>query len=159
MVKEFDLGQRIQALTLHSEGYPRKAILEKTGYSSSGLSYLITTAKKRGYTPGSGPILRQYVDNEPGRGRQPILTDKQKHKIVEILTADDASRKFSVQELADKFNKTNDEDQTVSRGTVARIVEAEGFKKVKYLYHQIWLEKTRPNQTLKVVFGSQRLRA
>ncbi|KAI1429810.1 hypothetical protein F5Y12DRAFT_338187 [Xylaria sp. FL1777] len=130
MVKEFDLGTRLQALTLHSEGYPRKAIIEKTGYTSGGLSYLITTARKRGYKPGDGLILRQYVDNEAGRGRKSVLTDKQKQKIVEIFTADKASRKFSTQELADKFNEENGANQTISRKIVARVLKAEGLEKV-----------------------------
>ncbi|KAJ8128344.1 hypothetical protein O1611_g5290 [Lasiodiplodia mahajangana] len=134
--KEFDLGQRIQALTLHSEGYSRKAITERTGYTPSGLSYLITTAKKRGYKPGEGLILLQYVENEPGRGRKPVLTDASKRRIIEILTADEASHKLSLQKLADKFNETNAEDHiSISRSIVARFLEEEGFKKVKYTYH------------------------
>ncbi|KAI0186192.1 hypothetical protein EV127DRAFT_346780, partial [Xylaria flabelliformis] len=122
MVKEFDLGKRLQALTLHSEGYSRNQIIEKTGYSPSGLSYLLTTAKKRGYKPGEGLILREYVDNEVGRGRKPILTDEHKQNIVKVLTTDKASRKFSAQELADKFNEEHTENQ-ISRSTVSRLLQ------------------------------------
>ncbi|KAI0452136.1 hypothetical protein F5B21DRAFT_484715 [Xylaria acuta] len=137
MVKEFDLGKRLQALTLHSEGYSRSAIIEKTGYTPSGLSYLLTTAKKRGYEPSNGLILREYVENKAGRGRLPLLSGDQKNKILEILTSDKASRKFSTQELANKFNEQSG-DRSVSRRTVARLLEAEGFKKV----NSVWQLKT-----------------
>ncbi|KAI1163259.1 hypothetical protein F5B18DRAFT_323245 [Nemania serpens] len=132
MVKEFDLGQRIQALALHSEGYPRSAIAKKTGYTPGGLSYLLKAAKKRGYKPGSGPILRRFVDNEPGRGRPPTSGER-KHKIIEILTSDTASRKFSTQKLADRFNEQAEDDRTISRRTVLRLLDSEGYKRVQYV--------------------------
>ncbi|KAI0118360.1 hypothetical protein GGR51DRAFT_214223 [Nemania sp. FL0031] len=139
MPKEYDLGTRIQALTLHSEGYPRKTIIEKTGYTSGGLSYLITTAKRRGYKPGDGAILREYVDNEAGRGRKPILRDAHRRIIVEILTTDEASLKLSTQQLADKFNETNEEDLHISRKIVASLLDEEGFQKV----NGVWQSKTK----------------
>ncbi|KAI1199070.1 hypothetical protein F5X97DRAFT_298004 [Nemania serpens] len=139
MGKELDLGQRIQALTLHSEGYPRSTIAKKTGYTPGGLGHLINTAKKRGYTPGSGLILRRYVDNEPGRGRPPI-SDERKHKLFEILTSDTASRKFSTQKLADRFNEQTEDNRTISRRTVLRLLDSEGYKQVNGVWQQ---SKTR----------------
>ncbi|KAI8953589.1 hypothetical protein F4801DRAFT_122107 [Xylaria longipes] len=130
MGKEFDLGTRLQALTLHSEGYSRAAIAEKTGYTSGGLCNLLAKAKRRGYKRGEGPILLEYVAAEAGRGRPPILTDERKQKITAMLTSEEACRKFSAQQLADKLNEQNI-DQPVSRRTVLRALKAEGFKKVK----------------------------
>ncbi|KAI1747943.1 hypothetical protein F4782DRAFT_518996 [Xylaria castorea] len=130
MGKEFDLGTRLQALTLHSEGYSRAAIAEKTGYTPGGFCNLLTKAKKRGYKPGEGPILLEYVAAEPGRGRPTILTEERKQKITAILTSEKACRKFSAQKLADKFNEQNQDGQTVSRKTVLRALKAEGFRKV-----------------------------
>ncbi|RYC66087.1 hypothetical protein CHU98_g156 [Xylaria longipes] len=130
MVKEFDLGKRIQALTLHSEGYSRSAIIEKTGYTPSGLSYLLTTAKKRGYEPGKGLILREYVENKAGRGRRPILSEDQKNQILEIIASNKAAHKFSLQELANKFNEQS-ENPKVSRSTIARLLRAEEFSQKK----------------------------
>ncbi|KAI0445229.1 hypothetical protein F4803DRAFT_195107 [Xylaria telfairii] len=132
MGKELDLGARIQALTLHSEGYSRAAISEKTGYTHSGFCALLAKAKKRGYKPGEGPILLEYVTQEAGKGRPSILTDERKQRLVAILTSDETCRKFTAQQLADKFNEQNEDGQTVSRRTVLRALEAEGFKKVKY---------------------------
>ncbi|KAI1119464.1 hypothetical protein F5Y14DRAFT_395383 [Nemania sp. NC0429] len=141
MPKEFDLGQRIQALTLHSEGYPRSAISKKTGYTPGGLGYLIKAAKKRGYKPGSGPILRHYVDNEPGRGRPPISGDR-KHKVLEILNSDPDSRKLSTQKLAEKFNAQAEDDRTISRRTVLRLLDSEGYKRV----HGVWQQSKKTAQ-------------
>lgn len=132
MGKDFDLGTRIQALTLHSEGYSRAAITEKTGYTASGFCTLLAKAKKRGYKPGEGPILLEYVAQEAGKGRPTILTDERKQRLTTILTSNEACRKFTAQQLADKFNEQNQDGQTISRRTVLRALEAEGFKKVKY---------------------------
>ncbi|KAI0183972.1 hypothetical protein EV127DRAFT_445632 [Xylaria flabelliformis] len=140
MGKEFDFGVRIQALTLHSEGYTRSRIVEKTGYTPGGLCALISKAKKRGYEPGKGPILFEYVAPEPGRGRPTKLTDERRHLIVEILTADKASRKFTTQEIADKVNALCQDDQTISRKTVSRALQAEGFKRV----NNSWQLKSTP---------------
>ncbi|KAK5634842.1 hypothetical protein RRF57_010555 [Xylaria bambusicola] len=127
MSQEFDLSIRIQALTLHSEGYSRAAIVQKTGYSPGGLSSLIHKAKKRGYQPGQGPILREYADTEPRKGRPPKLTQDQKDKIVATLTSDKACREFSSQKLADKLNRENPDDPAISRRTVLRALTAEGL--------------------------------
>lgn len=131
MGKEFDLGTRIQALTLHSEGYPRRLIFERTGYSATGFQGLLNKAKKRGYKPGQGPIMREYADTEPGRGRPSIITDERKAQIFAILASDTAARKFSTQELAEKFNELKTDEQTLSRKTVSKILRSEGYNKVK----------------------------
>ncbi|KAI0550625.1 hypothetical protein F4679DRAFT_542039, partial [Xylaria curta] len=140
MGKEFDFGVRIQALTLHSEGYTRAKIVEKTGYTPGGLCALISKARKRGYEPGKGPILFEYVAPEPGRGRPTKLTDERKQKIIEILTSDKASRKFTTQQIADKVNEQCQDDETISRKTVSRALQAEGFKKVS----NGWQHKSTP---------------
>ncbi|KAI0424410.1 hypothetical protein F5Y09DRAFT_324472 [Xylaria sp. FL1042] len=129
MSSEFDLGIRIQALTLHSEGYSRASIIEKTGYSPGGLSTLITKAKKRGYQPGQGPILREYVDSEPRKGRPPKLTPATKEKIITTLTSDKACRAFTAQELAEKVNEKNPDDASISRSTVLRALSDANYKK------------------------------
>ncbi|KAI0505694.1 hypothetical protein F5B22DRAFT_661162 [Xylaria bambusicola] len=126
MSQEFDLGTRIQALVLHSEGYSRAAIVQKTGYSAGGLSSLIQKAKKRGYQPGEGPVLREYVESEPRKGRPPKLTQDRKDKIIATLTSDKACRQFSSQKLADKFNSENPDAPSISRTTVLRALTAEG---------------------------------
>ncbi|KAI0487026.1 hypothetical protein F4859DRAFT_467957 [Xylaria cf. heliscus] len=130
MVKEFDLGKRLQALTLHSEGYSRAAIAEKTGYTLGGLCYLLNKAKKRGYKRSEGHILHEYVDTAPGKGRPRIMNDERKQKITAILTSEKAGRKFSTQELANRFNQQNQDDKSISRRTVLRLLEAEGYKRV-----------------------------
>ncbi|KAI1758365.1 hypothetical protein F4782DRAFT_477741 [Xylaria castorea] len=137
MGKEFDLGTRIQALTLHSEGYSRSAITEKTGYTLSGLCYLINKAKKRGYKPG-GLILREYADTAAGKGRPPIINDERKQKIAAILTSEQACRKFTTQQLADRFNEQNQDDRKISRRTVLRMLTTEGYKTV----NGVWQLKT-----------------
>ncbi|KAI1361927.1 hypothetical protein F5Y08DRAFT_342125 [Xylaria arbuscula] len=148
--KEMDLGTRIQAIVLHSEGYSRASIIEKTGYSAGGLSGLLTKAKARGYVPGQGPILRAFVDNEPGgrTGRPPKLTQGHKDKIValkaEAIANDhDGDRGasggsggggaefVSTQKLADKFNAENPGDVQVSRRTVLRALKAAGVQHVR----------------------------
>ncbi|KAI1191750.1 hypothetical protein F5B17DRAFT_382027 [Nemania serpens] len=140
MVKEFDIGQRIHALALHSEGYPRSAICKKTGYTLGGLSHLLKVAQKRGYKAGSGPILRLYVDNEPGRGRPPAPSER-RQKLVEFLTSDPASRKLTTQQLADKYNEQAEDNKTISRRTVLRLLNFEGWK----LVHGIWQESNSRN--------------
>ncbi|KAI0542709.1 hypothetical protein GGR58DRAFT_496814 [Xylaria digitata] len=132
MSSEFDLGTRIHALVLHSEGFSRAAIVAKTGYSHGGLSNLISKAKKRGYEPGNGPILREYVNSEPRKGRPAKLTQAKKNQIVAVSESDKASRKLSTQKLADKINKENPDDPPISRRSVLRILTAKGFKNVKY---------------------------
>ncbi|KAI0489646.1 hypothetical protein F4859DRAFT_509232 [Xylaria cf. heliscus] len=139
MGKEFDLGTRIRALTLHSEGYSRAAIVEKTGYSASGLSTLISKAKKRGYKPREGPILREFVDTEPGKGRPPLLTEERKKRIVAILTSDKASRKLTTQQLADRINSQSLGDPPLCRRTVLNALNAEGFK----IVNGVWQSKRR----------------
>ncbi|GAP92953.1 hypothetical protein SAMD00023353_0403580 [Rosellinia necatrix] len=134
MGREFDMGTRIQALTLHSEGYSRRAIAERTGYTTNGLSYLVAKAKRRGYKPGQGPILREYAETEPGKGRPTILTEERKSKIIAILTADAASRKFSAREIADKFHEQNGHDRTISRTSVRKALAAEGYKTINRTY-------------------------
>ncbi|KAI1180818.1 hypothetical protein F4777DRAFT_173960 [Nemania sp. FL0916] len=136
MGKEFDLGLRLQALTLHSEGYTRAAIIERTGYTPSGLSHLITTAKSRGYEPGGHPIYRKYVDNGSGRGRKRAVTDERKLKVLEVLTADEASLRLSIQQLADRYNFQNSGDRQLSRKVIGRMLEAEGFKRVNGTWQQ-----------------------
>lgn len=133
MVKEFDLGTRIQALTLHSEGYSRGDIIEKTGYTSSGLYSLLHKAKKRGYKPGEGPILREYAETEAGKGRPTIITEERRIRIIAILTSETAPRKISTQEMANRFNQQKTDEQAVSRRTVLKVLTAEGYKRVKYI--------------------------
>lgn len=144
MSKELDLGIRVHALVLHSEGYTRASIMEKTGYSAGGLSNLLTKAKSRGYTPGKGPILLEYVDNEPGRtGRPRKVTQEQRDQIVASLALEKEKAgaagggvggkgKFvSTQKLADKFNAENPEGVSVSRRTVLRALNSAGIKHSK----------------------------
>lgn len=131
-MKEFDRGIRIQALTLHQAGHPISVILEKTGYSRTGFYCLLRKAKENGYTPGQGPILLEYVENGEGRGRKPVLTAERKQRLISLLTAEDTSRKFTSQQLADLFNEHNeskDEQFTVGRSTVLRAITAEGYSK------------------------------
>ncbi|KAI0404795.1 hypothetical protein F4802DRAFT_565516 [Xylaria palmicola] len=92
---------------------------------------LLTKARKRGYKPG-GPILREYVDSEPRKGRPPKLTPDRTARIVAVLTSDKACRKFSTQKLADKINRENPDDPPLSRRTVLRALTAQGFKPVKH---------------------------
>lgn len=128
MAKEFDLGTRLQALTLHSEGIPRRQILEKTGYSDSGFQNLLNKAKKNGYKPGQGPILRQYAETAPRKGRPSIMTAERKAKLLEILASDPAARKLSTQQLSEKFNELRaDDGQTLSRRSVLRMLRSEGY--------------------------------
>ncbi|KAI0402189.1 hypothetical protein F4802DRAFT_378146 [Xylaria palmicola] len=132
MSQEFDLGVRLQALTLHSIGYTRAKIIEETGYSAGGLCGLLAKARKRGYKPGGGPILREYVETEPRKGRPPKLTPDRTSKIVAVLTSDKACRKFSSQKLADKINKENPNDPPLSRRTVLRALTAKGLKPIRH---------------------------
>ncbi|KAI1130642.1 hypothetical protein F5Y10DRAFT_262983 [Nemania abortiva] len=125
MGQEFDLGVRIQALTLHSEGMSRAQIAQKTGYKPGGISNLVTRAKSRGYRPG-GPILLEYVQTAAGRGRKPILTEAKKDEIIELLTASKGSDKFTTQALADEFNAKTAEEKPVSRSTVLRCLKEKG---------------------------------
>ncbi|KAH8156904.1 hypothetical protein CIB48_g11344 [Xylaria polymorpha] len=107
MVKEFGLGTHIQALTLRSEGYSRAAIVAKTGYTPAN----------------QGPKTRAWQ-------RSPTdLTDEGKQKITSILTSEKACRKFSAQQLAEKFHEQNPDDPTTSRRTVLRALKAEESKK------------------------------
>ncbi|KAI0971855.1 hypothetical protein F4678DRAFT_461223 [Xylaria arbuscula] len=143
MSQEIDLGIRLQALTLHSEGFSRAKIIEKTGYSAGGFSALLAKAKKRGYQPGK-PILSEYVDSGPRSGRPTKLTQAQRNKIVATLTSDKACRKLNTQKLADKINAENPNDVPVSRRTVLRCLTAEGFKNVKYITqpNTAWRDRT-----------------
>ncbi|KAI1304336.1 hypothetical protein F5Y03DRAFT_175921 [Xylaria venustula] len=138
MSQETDLGIRLQALTLHSEGFSRAKIIEKTGYSAGGFSALLAKAKKRGYEPGK-PILREYADSEPRSGRPPKLTPAHKDKIIATLTSDTACRKLNTQKLADIINAENPNDIPISRRTVLRCLTAEGFENVK----GVWQSTTR----------------
>ncbi|GAW25372.1 hypothetical protein SAMD00023353_0501750 [Rosellinia necatrix] len=138
MGKEFDIGTRIQALTLHSEGYSRSQIVEKTGYTTNGFSYLLTKAKKRGYKPGEGPILREYVDTASGKGRPTVLTTDRTNKIIQIVTANSTARKFSAQDIVDKFHEANGSDRSISKSSVLKALSVKGFKKV----NGVWQSKT-----------------
>ncbi|KAI1426377.1 hypothetical protein F5Y12DRAFT_294879 [Xylaria sp. FL1777] len=121
MASEFNLVTRTQALTLHSEGYSRAVIIQKTGYSASGLSHLISKAKKHGYKPGKGPILHEYVETKPRKGR-PSLSASQKAKVITLLESDIAFRKSSTQKIANRINEQNPLDPPISRRSVLRIL-------------------------------------
>ena len=132
MSSEFDLGVRIQALTLHSQGYARAQICKITGYSPGGLTTLIAKAKKRGYKPGGGRILAEYATEGLRKGRPAKLTPAKKDQIVRTLESDNTLRGKTTKEIADIINKQNPADDPVSQTTIWRALKEKGFKSVKY---------------------------
>ncbi|KAI1175778.1 hypothetical protein F4777DRAFT_304995 [Nemania sp. FL0916] len=135
MPQEFDPAVRVRALTLHSEGYSRAAILQKTGYTLGGFKKLLAAAKKRGYQPGEGSILLSYVTNEVGRGRKPKLGKEQRQRIIEIFTTDKVSRKLSSKQLAERFNNENEWKINISEKIVQNVLKEAGYNRVK----GVWL--------------------
>ncbi|KAI1422493.1 hypothetical protein F5Y12DRAFT_619145 [Xylaria sp. FL1777] len=124
---KYDIATRAQALSLHSEGCSRAYIVKKTGYTPGGLTGLIARAKKRGYTPGKGPIRAEYVEDAPRSGRPPT----KKESIIKALEADPTLRGASTQTIADRINKQSPSDAHVSRRTVLKALRSGGLKSAK----------------------------
>ncbi|KAK5634103.1 hypothetical protein RRF57_009817 [Xylaria bambusicola] len=132
MSSEFDLATRSQALALHSEGYSRAVICEKTGYSPGGLANLITKAKKRGYQPGQGAIIAQYVEDKPRKGRPVKLTPEKMDEITKAFESDPSLRKLPAEEIAKHINDRSPDDPPLSRTLVQRALKHQGLKNIKY---------------------------
>lgn len=123
--KEYDIALRAQALSLHATGASRAVIQEKTGFSSGGFGKLLTKAKSLGYVVG-GPIVSEYVADQPKAGRREALTPAKKDLIIKIVTENNSSRPIATQKIADIVNEHKGEgEKDVSRRTVLRFLQRE----------------------------------
>ena len=120
----YSLAQRIQALTLLSEGYHHKVVEVKTGVKQRAQSALKKKAFERGFDPVVDPrILEFYVVDGERSGRPKEVTEEVKAGLLENVRSDRSGREKSSEVLAYEAG--------VSPSTALNILHAQN--KVLYL--------------------------
>lgn len=72
----YTIAQKIQALTLLSEGFSTAAVQQKTGVPPQTARRIRKTAEQRGYCPAEDPrILEVYVMDGERSGRPVTITE------------------------------------------------------------------------------------
>lgn len=124
MAPYWDIGIRIQCLTLLNFGVHIDHIAAWLGPDKSTIYRWNRVAKERGFDPKqSAWILAQYVTDAKRSGRPTVLTDQVQETILKIITKNSTTRQYSLAEIA-KLVK-------VSPSSVWRCLKARGFRWVK----------------------------
>lgn len=93
--------QKVQALTLLSEGFSVDAVQQRTGIPSRTANRIMATARKRGYCPEEDPrILEEYVKDARRPGRPKTITETVEARLLVNVRVDRASREKSSEILA-----------------------------------------------------------
>ena len=124
MAKFWDIGIRIQCLTLLYYGVQIEQISQWFGPSKFSIYRWNRVAKERGFNPEvSSQILAQYVTDAPRTGRPTVLTEQVQKAILKILTKNSTTRQYSLEEIAKGCG--------VSATSVWRCLKKRGFRWVK----------------------------
>ena len=100
---KYDIGVRVQALTLYDYGAKPSEILDQTGISESSLKHWKRVSRERGFNlVASSYIIAQYVADAPRSGRPTIIRDEAQRKIIKVLEKKDTTCQYSIAELIAK---------------------------------------------------------
>jgi len=123
----YDIGVRVQALSLFEYGVSAKEIEKWMGVSISSLKRWKRVSRQRGFDPQvSSHILAQYVTDVPRSGRPSALHDEAQKTIIKLLEKNSSTRQYSTAELAHKSGTS------VSPNTVWRFIKKKGYRSVKH---------------------------
>ena len=123
----YDVGVRVQALTLYEYGVTPSEIFDWIGVTESSIKRWKRVSRERGFNPVvSSHILAQYIVDAPRSGRPTVLQDEAQKKIIKLLEKNDTTRQYSVAELTAKSGVK------ASASTVWRFIKRKGYRSVKY---------------------------
>jgi transposase len=127
----YDVGTRIQALTLLEAATGIRQITEITGFSKSSIYRIKAVAKQRGYNPQvSKVLLLKYVEDAPRSGRPIKATKEVEDIVVSLVSKNSSTRAWSAQRIASTI--TAQTPNGISARTVHRILRRKGYKPLKY---------------------------
>ena len=96
----YDIGVRVQALSLFEYSVSAKEIEKWTGVSVSSLKRWKRVLRQRGFDPQvSSHILAQYVTDAPQSGRPSVLHNEAQKTIIKLLEKNSSIRQYSAAEL------------------------------------------------------------
>lgn len=120
----YTLAQRIQCLTLLTEGFPAAHVKEKTGVSERSQGAIRKKAYDRGFDPDKDPrILEAYVVDGVRSGRPKEITQEQEDEVLSIVRSDRSGREKSTEVLGYETG--------MNKCSAHRILHKHGLKYVK----------------------------
>src|SRR5262249_41826598 len=120
----YSLAQRVQALTLLSEGYKTAVVAQKTGIPARTYNNIRKKAKERGFDPIKDTrILKHYVEDGFKPGRPKEVTKEQEEELLALIRKDRAGREKSSEYLAYEIG--------LSRSTALRLLHTYNLSCVK----------------------------
>ena len=123
----YDIGVRVQALTLSNYRVKPKEIFNWIKVSESSLKRWKRIAKERGFNPlVSSHILAQYVADAPRTGRPTILQETAQKAILKLLKKNSTTRQYSCAELQSKARVN------AYPTTVWRFIKRSGYRSIKH---------------------------
>ena len=122
--KPWDIGIRIQCLTLLEFGVYLDDVVDYLSPSKSIILCWLRIAKERGYDPEeSSCILARYVTDASRSGRPTVLTDTVQKHILKIISKNSTTHQYSLEEISKICG--------VSAISVWRCLKKRGFRWVK----------------------------
>ena len=117
----WDVGIRVQCLTLLQFGVCLDDVIDWLGPSRSSILRWLRIAKERGYDPEqSSWILAQYVADAPRSGRPTVLTEAVQKLILQTISKNSTTRQYSLVEISKLYS--------VSPMSVWRCLKKRGFR-------------------------------
>lgn len=122
--KVWDIGIRVQCLTLLAFGTYIDDVVEQLGLSRSTILRWLRISKERGYDiEPTGWILARYITDASRSGRPIVLTDAVQKLILQAISKNSTTRQYSLEEIAKLCS--------VSAISIWRCLERRGFSWVK----------------------------
>jgi len=120
----YTLAQRIQCLTLLTEGFTAAEVEEKTGVKERSQRNIKRKAFERGFQPEKDPrILEAYVIDSERSGRPKEITEEMEQGLLASVRSDRSGREKSSEVLAYEAG--------ISYRSALRILKKHGFHRVK----------------------------
>ena len=120
----YTLAQRIQCLTLLTEGFSASVIEQKTGVKERQQRNIRKKAKERDFEPNKDPrILEAYIVDSERSGRPKEISKNQEEALLAAVRSNRVGREKSSEVLA--F------EQDISYSSALRILHKNGLNNIK----------------------------
>jgi Transposase/Homeodomain-like domain len=123
----YDIGTRIQALTLLQEQKPVWQIAQICRMDETTVRRIRKRAIERGWDEeNKALILMDHVTDAPRSGRPP-LSQEICDEVIKVVTKNSTTRMYSCQNIADVVSENLGKDDIISASTVYRVLKKNGY--------------------------------